>query len=189
MPRHQCFRRVFVTSANALISALNLRPGSTAASLVSLFVPFVLSAAQHAYAIRVMGGPGYGTKTSAFFLLQPCGILLESLVRKPFSRTKSMSIWTRLMGHLWVLSWMLSCGHLFFDELVQVSTRSPLTLVDAMNTTMLTTWFTGWNVGSEPCPIQRRQRIDERRMVGTMRGAGPKSSMRNRKGIREYLWV
>lgn len=67
-----------------------------------------------------MGGPGFGVKTGAFFLLQPVGIIIESLVQSIFGVKGPTSGLHRAIGYVWVLAWALSCGHLFFDELVQV---------------------------------------------------------------------
>lgn len=98
---------------------LDLDQRSPLAPLINLFVPFALSAAQHAYGIRVMGGPGVGWRTAGFFLVQPFGVLIESVVaRKVGNKLGRLG---RAMGYVWVLGWMLTFGDWFFDELVQVS--------------------------------------------------------------------
>ncbi|KAF7341226.1 hypothetical protein MVEN_01858000 [Mycena venus] len=103
--RHQLMRR-FVTTHGKFLAhrVLGLRPG-TNASYVQLFTAFALSASVH-YGAEVMALRSWHGGAFAFFMLQPCAIMLEDFV---LYVTRSVGLRNgfavRLGGYAWVWAW------------------------------------------------------------------------------------
>ncbi|ORY74044.1 membrane bound O-acyl transferase family-domain-containing protein [Leucosporidium creatinivorum] len=116
---HQCFRRVFESPVHFLLTSLSLPRSSLPANLLALFIPFTLSALQHAYAVYAMNRTGL--RTFLFFFIQPVGLIAEALVQRMAKGlgVEMESSMARMAGTCWMVTWLLWAGPLFFDDLVQ----------------------------------------------------------------------
>lgn len=111
--RHQSFRRVFTSPGVALTRFLSLSPSSLLGTSIILIVAFFLSAIQHSFAMYAMARSGWST--FAFFMLQPVGIAVESIVLSLVGRGGRM----KGVGYLWTVGFLIVSSTLFFDDLVQ----------------------------------------------------------------------
>ncbi|KAJ7231167.1 membrane bound O-acyl transferase family-domain-containing protein [Mycena haematopus] len=103
---HQLMRRFVSTHGKYLAQgALGLRSGSNASSYVQLYTAFALSASIH-YGAETMALRSWHGGALAFFMLQPCVIMLEDFVifatRKAGMRE---GVFVRLVGYAWVWAW------------------------------------------------------------------------------------
>lgn len=123
--RHQSFRRPFVSISDFLAGKISRKlsysPSSSYRTL-TVFFAFSLSALLHAFASFAMNRSGGGSLK--FFLVQPFGILFESIVVRSLSKNGRDGILRSLVGYIWTVSWLLYWSPWFFDELVQVSSPS-----------------------------------------------------------------
>ncbi|KAJ7301479.1 membrane bound O-acyl transferase family-domain-containing protein [Mycena albidolilacea] len=105
---HQLMRRFVSTHGKYLAHCvLRLSPGSNASSYIQLYTAFLISALVHygaeAMALRIPRGGG----ALAFFMLQPCAIMLEDFLIF-LARGAGMKGGTgvRIVGYAWVWVWV-----------------------------------------------------------------------------------
>ena len=117
---HQMFRPMFTSFANAAVVKLQLEMNSLAANLVRVFVPFTLSGMIHACGSYTLFGATKPSNAFLFFLLQPLGLLLQSLCDRVLDgRNKSENTSYHIQGVtnlIFSLTWMLITFPLLADD-------------------------------------------------------------------------
>ncbi|CAK3939945.1 Hypothetical predicted protein [Lecanosticta acicola] len=112
---HQTFRFAFEAPGSALLAHLSIPKTSQKGKLLSLFIAFALSGSLHACgshtqlgATRPLRGP------CCFFLLQPLGILAQTLLL-PYLPKKPHFL-VRVYNFLFVMVWMYFTAPLLVDD-------------------------------------------------------------------------
>jgi hypothetical protein len=102
---HGLFRSLFTAPAHWVVSVLGIE-GTTAAKTLHLIIPFVCSAILHFAGCWTQAFGGWGA--ARFFLLQPLGIVVESLLMRGRRRW-----WA---WYLWATVWFVVTAVPFFEE-------------------------------------------------------------------------
>jgi hypothetical protein len=111
MTRHQAFRRIFSSPGIQLARFLNLAPTSPLSKTMIILIAFILSGLQHAVALYAISR--LGRQSFIFFVLQPFGIALETVVAR-YSSGWNLG-W---LGYGWTTVWLLTTSMYYFDDLV-----------------------------------------------------------------------
>ncbi|KAK7024729.1 MBOAT-2 domain-containing protein [Favolaschia claudopus] len=117
---HQIMRRFVSTHGKFLAyNILHLKPGTNASSYVQLFTAFFLSTTIH-YGAEIMAFRNFTGGAPAFFMLQPCIIMLEDFVlflgRSAGIRQSKLLY---RLGYLWVLAWFTLTLPIWEEPLVK----------------------------------------------------------------------
>lgn len=125
---HAIFRRVFLRLSSVVIRILPIRPGqdlrpSTTERIIRSILVFALSALLHILLIyRIdMRQPGGGRNTFfdpsilKFFLSQPLGIVIETLIVLPACNALVPSRWRSTVTRIWAWGFLLWAGRYWSD--------------------------------------------------------------------------
>ncbi|KAF7324663.1 MBOAT-2 domain-containing protein [Mycena kentingensis (nom. inval.)] len=116
---HQMMLRFIKTHSRGVACLFGFRPQSPASALTQLFVAFALSASVH-YAAEVMSFRSWSAGNAyQFFMLQPCGIILEDLVLRVGRKMGFQSPKWRFLGYFTTLFWFRLTLPLWQERLVR----------------------------------------------------------------------
>lgn len=98
-----------------VIVQLGLRKDGAAAAVISLTVPFVMSAGLHYAGCYTQSGGGWGCVQ--FFLLQPLGIAFEQVVLKVYRRSGvRLGVLEKYVPYVWAVVWFSATNPSFLAE-------------------------------------------------------------------------
>ncbi|KAG7094558.1 hypothetical protein E1B28_005386 [Marasmius oreades] len=122
---HQLLRSVVSPYGRSLAGGvLRFQQGSIPYSLIQCYTAFFITGLLHEISDTMTRQPedrtlGFGSSLT-FFLLQPVGITIESVVIYIYQsqfRGGSKS-WEKFVDFVWVASWLVWCGPIFIDAIV-----------------------------------------------------------------------
>ena len=121
---HQSFRCVFQTTSNFILESFSIVRNSMKGKVVTLFTSFFLSGAIHASGSRTQQGQTHPlTGSMMFFMLQPCGIIIEILVRSAIQRRglshRSPQWLVYGINLIWVYFWFWLTAPFFVDDMAR----------------------------------------------------------------------
>ncbi|KAF7316447.1 MBOAT-2 domain-containing protein [Mycena indigotica] len=115
---HQLMRRFVSSHGRRLVQFLGLRRGKNPSAYTQLFVAFFISGVVH-YAAEVIAMRNYAGMAMIFFMLQPCGIMLEDFVIWCGRRAGWESDKWNYVGYFTTLTWFALVGPLWQETLVR----------------------------------------------------------------------
>jgi len=114
---HQTVRRTLTLTSTSILTRLHLPPSYA----LTLALSFLISGLFHALPLHVMPPFSWSSVPRgilAFYFLQPVGILLETLVSSV--HTGKSTMWTRMVGRIWVAVWLNYTLPWFWDDMFAV---------------------------------------------------------------------
>jgi len=118
----QFMRRLLVSHSKFLIKNLHLSPGGTLSSCITLLLSFFISGVIHACGDLMVFRDFVTGGSFVFFMLQPLGIAIETVVIVVFRRIGVQIHWRilRVVGFVWVLLWFSYTVPILLEPLLRV---------------------------------------------------------------------